>query len=138
MKRSTFLAIASLIGVVFGLIMGIAPKEVLEPNGLSVSGNEPILARALAACIISASIGTWFARNSVPSSALKGILWIVVLMHLSSLAVDLYYYSQHYLNSMVFGSGALHVVLALGAFYYLMRMEPERTSSTANSVPNPA
>jgi hypothetical protein len=136
MKRSTFLAIAALVGIIFGLAMALMPQKILEQNGLTSGANEPILARALAACIISVSLGIWVARNSAPSSALTGMLWLIALIHFSSFAVDLYYYSQHYLNSGVFGGGVLHVLLGAGALYYLARMESE-PSSSADAAPSP-
>jgi hypothetical protein len=137
MKRSTFLAICAIVGIIFGLALTLMPQKILEQNGLTTSGSEPILARALAACIISASIGIWVARNSAPSAALTAILWMIVLMHFSSFAVDLYYYSKHFVSSGIFGGGVLHVLLGGGAIYYLAKAEPV-PSSSADAAPTPA
>jgi hypothetical protein len=138
MKRSTFLTIASLIGIIFGLIIGLYPKDILEPNGLVLDSDEHILARALAASILSVSIGIWFSRNAPASAAMKGILWIVLLMHFSSMIVDLYYYSKGYLTSAVFGSSALHLLIGAGALYYLVRMQPETEPMGEKPLTTPA
>lgn len=124
MKRSTFLAISSLVGVLFGLAIALYPTELMEGNGVAMGGESIILARAIGAAILSVSIGTWFARNASGSAAMKGLLWILTLMHGSSLVIDLYYYLQGNLTASVFGSVIIHVLFGAGAFYYLVKMEP--------------
>src|SRR5687767_9878607 len=115
MKRSTFLTIASIIGIIFGLGITLYPLEMIEPNGIDFGAETIIVARTMGCMILSVSIGTWFARNEAASGAMKGILWIMVLMHVSSLAVDLYYYAGGYLSQMALGSSLFHIILGGGA-----------------------
>jgi hypothetical protein len=128
MKRSTFLTITSIIGILFGVGLGIYPQQMMEQNGVDFGAETIIVVRALAGMILGVSIGTWFARNAPASDALKGILWIIVLTHGAALVVDLYYYAGGYLTQAIIGSSVLHILLGGGAFYYLVRMKPEQTA----------
>ena len=134
MKRSTFLAIASLLGIVFGLGLALYPAEMMEPNGMDLGGEAIIVTRALAGMILGVSIGIWFARNASASDAMKGILWIIVLTHGSALVVDLYYYAGGYLEPAIFGSAILHILLGGGAFYYLVKLLPKPADPAHQSV----
>ncbi len=124
MKRSTFLTIAALIAILFGLGMLFMPEEFLGMWGLTLSSGGIFLGRSVGALLLSLGVINWIVRNAPDSVALHAILYGNLAVHLLTGTLDLFATTSGVINVQGWGAVSLHVVLGAGFAYYLFVRKP--------------
>ena len=124
MKRGLFFLIAAIVATAFGALMLLTPQFAAQSFGLTASGETDTLFRALGASLLSLAVLNFLVRNHPPSETLKAVLWTNVAAHGIGLIGDLWSVSLGPLSfANILPGVVVHVVLGLGALYYLTRME---------------
>lgn len=124
MKRSTFLAIAAAIGVLFGLAMLMMTEQFVGMWGLTLTEGGVFLGRSLGAFLFSIGIVNWIVRNAPDSIALDAILYGNLAVHLLTGALDLFATTTGVINAQGWGAVVMHLVLGGGFAYYLFVRKP--------------
>ena len=124
MKRSVFFLIAAIVATAFGALMLLAPRFAAQSFGLVGSGETDTLFRALGATLLSLAVLNFLVRNHPASETLKAVLWTNVAAHAFGLVADLWSVSLGPLTFVNILPGlVVHVVIGLGALFYVTRME---------------
>ncbi len=123
MKRSTFLLIAALVLLAYGLAMIFAPGLLLDNILMAQAPSQShTVARWLGFGVLSLGIINFLARNDRDSHSLKAILIGNLVFHLLGLFFD----TNDYFNGVVSLSGLIsglvpHALLIMGFVYYLLK-----------------
>lgn len=124
MKRDTFLLIAALIPLAFGLVMMFAPGMMLSNSLVQEAGMQAhTVARWVGFGAFSIGIITLLSRNDKGSISLKAIMTGNVVFHLLGLFFD----TNDYFTGLVTFSGLItglipHALLIMGFVYYLLKL----------------
>lgn len=126
MSHKTFLSIAAVIGIVFGIGMLIAPEQVLELYAIPSSEGSKSIARSFGALMFSVGIMNWIARGVEDSVALRAILYGNLAIHLLTLVIDLLALTSGGMSAQGWGSVILHALFGAG-FAYFVFARPSRS-----------
>ena len=74
MNRSRFLAIASILGLVFGLAFLLAPAQLMSFYGITLDAAGQWIGRFLGAQLVGLATITWLARNAPTGGALSAVM----------------------------------------------------------------
>lgn len=123
MKRSVFLIISAIVGILFGGMLLYAPSTSAENFGLTSTPEISLLFRSMGGMILSLGILNFLVRNEPDSYALKAILIFNLMTHLIGLIIDMNGIREGVLmfNRVAVGF-AVHILISLGCIYYLTRI----------------
>ena len=126
MKRSTFLLFASLVPLVYGLVMIFAPGILLDYSLAAATGAQNnTVARWLGFGVFSIGIINFLARNDRDSHSLKAILTGNLVFHLLGLFFDTNDYFTGVMTLPGLITGLIpHALLIIGFVYYLLKWRP--------------
>lgn len=74
MKHSTFMAIAAVLALAFGLAFLLIPVQLTSLYGITLELDGQWIARCLGSTFIGTAVTTWFGRNAPQGDALRAIL----------------------------------------------------------------
>ncbi len=114
-QRSTFLAIAGGLGVVFGLPQLLVPAQMMSSFAVEMNAGSILIARSLGGMIFCVGLMTWMARHAEDSTALRAILYGNLCIHVIGTVVDVIGVTSGAVGSQAWGSVVLHVIL--GGFF---------------------
>lgn len=124
MNRSTFLLIAALVPLTFGLVMMFAPGTMLSNSLVQEAGMQThAVTRWVGFGVFSIGIINFLARNDKGSIALRAIMTGNVVFHLLGLFFD----TNDYFTGVMTFSGLItglipHALLIMGFVYYLLKL----------------
>jgi hypothetical protein len=123
MKRSHFFLIAAIIPGIFGLVMMIAPDQMLSNSLTSeITLSTRIVTQWVGFGVFTVGLINFLARNDQGSSALNAIMIGNIAFHSLGLAFDVYDYSIGVMSLAGLATGlAPHSLLIFGFAYYLLR-----------------
>ena len=125
MSRSLFFLIIAVVGLVFSVALLLVPSTVAQSVGLSGSAETAFLFRALGAVLLSVTLANFLVRNHPDSPTLAAVLWMNIAAHVLSIMVDLVGQAQGLVTMAHSAPGlVVHLVIALGAYFYIRRMNP--------------
>ena len=124
MERSTFLIIAAIIPLLFGLVMMFVPNQMLS-NSLTSAPN--LQTRSVTQWVgfgtFTVGLMTLLSRNDPGSIALKAILIGNIVFHSLGVCFDIYHYSIGVMNLSGLIAGLIpHSLLIIGCVYYLLKV----------------
>jgi len=114
MKQSTFLSIAGMAGMLFGLGFLVVPHQFMSGYGVVLNEGTVTVARSLGAMLLCVGLMNFVARNAEDSTALRAILYGNLAIHVPTLANDLVAVLSHAVASQAWGSVIIHVILSGG------------------------
>ncbi len=127
MTRKTFLSLTSIIATAIGLFALIAPSVLVESVKMaSPSGAANVMARTVGVLILTMGVLDFFVRSHPDSPTMKAVLIANLVLQLGIMPIDPMAYASgtyHTLGSFV-PNTILHLVLASGFIYYLVKMKP--------------
>ena len=74
MKFATFMTIAAVLALVFGLGFILIPAQVISGYGITLEVAGQWIARYLGSAFIGVAAIAWLARNAEPGAALRAII----------------------------------------------------------------
>ena len=118
MKLSTFMAIASVLALVFGLAFILVPAQTMALYGGTLDAVGQWIGRYLGSAFLGVAVLTWFARNAPEGGALRAIVLGNFVLSATGLVVavlDGLYGSG---NALVWSTVAIYLFLTLGFGYF--------------------
>jgi hypothetical protein len=120
MTRRTFLVLSGLMASAFGLVMLIAPAQMLGNMTTSHDANAAHVLQWMGCTLLAVGVINILARSDAGSPALRAILIGNILLHVLGFAIDL----QQHLAGFILASGLtsgtiVHGALTIGFGYYL-------------------
>jgi hypothetical protein len=123
MKLSTLMATKSVICLVFGVILGLAPGAVLAIFGVkNVDSSLIFMSRLSGAIFVLLGLLLWFAKNDPGSVALRGILLAVAIGDGFAFLVTLIGQLGNVMNALGWLVVALYLLLSFGFGYFYLRI----------------
>ncbi len=124
MKLGTFMAIAAVIGFVFGLAFILVPSQTLEMYGLTLEVPGQWVARYLGSAFIGIAAVNWFARNAAHNGAKRAIVLGFFVLSITGLIVAVLDALYGTGNALTWSTVVIYLFLALG-FGYFQFIKPE-------------
>jgi uncharacterized protein YjeT (DUF2065 family) len=122
MKRSTFMAAAAVLAVVFGLSFILAPAQTMSFYGVILELAGQWLGRYLGSAFICIGVLTWFARNAEPGEGLRAVVLGNLAGSVLGLIVAVLDAITGVGNALVWFNVVIYVFLTVG-FGYLQFVE---------------
>jgi hypothetical protein len=114
MKLNTFMMIAAIIALIFGLGFILAPAASLKPYGVSTDLTGLFLGRYFGASLIGLSFVNWLTRNTASKGLLTGLFVTMLLGFL----VALYDKFAGNGNALIWLNVVIYLLLAIGFGYF--------------------
>ena len=118
MSRSTFLVIAAVIALVYGLGFILAPAWTMTFYGVTLDVSGQWMARYLGSAFIGICVISYLARNAEPSEGLSAVMIGSLVLCITGAIVAFFDAISGEGNSLVWINVALYLLLAVGFFYY--------------------
>ncbi len=125
MTRKTFLTIFSFIGLGIGTFALVFPAVVLEMKGTAPSEVANVWVTEVGILLISVGIITFLVRGHEDSSTLKAFLIGNLILQAGLFPIEIIAYANGVITKLsgIIPNSILHIVLALGFVYYLVKMK---------------
>jgi hypothetical protein len=124
MRRSLFLLIAAIVGLLFGGMMFFTPGLAAEGFGISSIPETLMFFRAMGESILAMGVLAFLVRNDNDSKALKSIFIFFIIYHGLGLLNDFYSISQGLITFNKVISGILtHLFIGIGSIYYALKIK---------------
>jgi len=118
MKLNTFMVIAAIVALVFGVGFIVAPAASLKPYGTTTDLTGLFLGRYLGSSLVGIAFITWLTRNAAPSDTRKGLLTGLFVTMLLGFVVALYDKFAGTGNALVWLNVVIYLLLGLGFGYF--------------------
>ena len=118
MKLGTFMAIAAVIAIVYGLAFILVPVQTIELYGSTLDESGLWVARYLGSAFIGIVVISWFARNAAYNGAMRAIVlgfFVLSITGLIGAVLDVIYGSG---NALLWITVVIYLLLALGFGYF--------------------
>lgn len=121
MKFKTLMIIKAIVCLGFGPVLLFLPKLLLEMLGSSFGPGAALTAREYGAALIGTLMLTWFARNSVESTARRAIILNLFVYDAIALIATLMIQLSGGLNLLGWGIVFVYLFFTIGFGYLLVR-----------------
>ena len=118
MKLNTFLAIAAVLAVLYGLGFFLIPAQTAGLYGITLDENALFVARYLGSAFLGVAVLTWLARNLTSEEAVKPILLGDFVISLTGLLVAVWDAFAGAGNALIWVTVVIYLFLTLGFGYY--------------------
>ena len=118
MKLGTFLIIAAVVSVLFGLGLVLLAGPLMSLYGISLSPGGLIIARLLGAALLGYAVLTWCARKAEDSEARKAIILSIFISDAIGFIVALIGRLSGAVNAFGWSTVIIYLLLALGFGYF--------------------
>jgi hypothetical protein len=124
MKRSLFFIITTVVAVLFGGMMLLAPEKAAEGFGMMSSNETALLFRSLGGLILATGVLNFLVRNDADSKTLKAILIFNIVFHALSMLNDFAGVYQDVIGfDKIIGGLIAHLFIGIGSAVYLSKMK---------------
>ncbi|MBM2848565.1 MAG: hypothetical protein HW418_1507 [Anaerolineales bacterium] len=123
MKLSTWLTIAAVVAVVFGLAFVLVTGPLLSFYGITLDKAGTLVAQLFGAALIGFAVLNWFARGVTDREARQAILLANLASDTVGFVMALIGQLAGVANALGWSTVALYLLLALG-FAYFQFMKP--------------
>ena len=123
MKLSMLLAIAAVIGAVFGVAFVVASGPLLSIYGITLDKAGTLVAQLFGALLIGIATLNWFARNVTDPEARQAVVLGNLVGDVIGFVVILLGQVAGIANALGWSNVAIYLLLALG-FAYVQFMQP--------------
>ena len=123
MKLSTWLTIAAVVAVVFGLAFVLVTGPLLSLYGITLDKAGTLVAQLFGASLIGFAVLNWFARGVTDHEARQAILLANLASDTVGFVMALIGQLAGVANALGWSTVALYLLLALG-FAYFQFMKP--------------
>ena len=129
MKQSSFLLIAAIIPLLFGLVMMIIPDKMLSNMLTSEANLQTLLVTQWAGFgVFSIGLINFLSRKDSGSIALRAVMIGNIVLHTIGIFFDIYDYSIEVMKLSGLITGLIpHSLLIIGFVYYLLKLPKMNT-----------
>ena len=118
MKLNTFMMIAAIVALIFGLGFIIAPASSLTLYGTSTNVTGEFLGRYLGSSFLGIAFLTWLVRNAPASPTRRAVLMALFANMVLGFAVALWDKFAGGGNALIWLNVAIYLLLAIGFGYF--------------------
>jgi hypothetical protein len=118
MKLGTFMAIAAVIALVYGLAFILVPAQTLELYGTTLDESGLWVARYLGSAFIGIAVISWLARNAAQNGAMRAIILGFIVLNITGLIVAVLDALSGTGNNLIWLNVVIYLVFALGFSYF--------------------
>ncbi len=118
MKLQTVMVTKSVVCLVFGLLLLLAPSFGLSLFGVSVSGAGGFPAQEYGAAMMGTLLLTWFARNAAESQARRAIILDLFIYDAIGVVITLIGIFSGWFNILGWGIFIIYLFFAAGFGYF--------------------
>jgi hypothetical protein len=118
MKRSTFMAIAAVLAVVFGLGFILVPEQLMSIYGITLETAGQWIGRYLGSAFIGIAVLTWFARDAEPGEGLRAVVLGDFVASVLGLVVAILNAITGTGNALVWSNVVIYLFLTVGFGYF--------------------
>jgi FtsH-binding integral membrane protein len=119
MSAKTYLTIASVIAVLFGLAFLLAPTAASSVYGVPADAHTSLILQFFGSTLVGIGAVQWVAKDFRDWDAVRGILIAAIVGDALGLIVNLLGTFQGLLNGMAWTTTIIYVLLIIGAVYCL-------------------
>lgn len=118
MKRSRFLVIASVLGLLFGMAFVLAPAQLVSFYGMTLDPAGQWIGRFLGAQLVGVAVITWLVRNVPAGGALSAVMIGNLVATTIALVIAVLQGVSGIGNVMVWSTAVVYAFLAAGFGYF--------------------
>jgi uncharacterized membrane protein YfcA len=118
MRLSTFLTIAALLALVFGIGFILAPSAMLAQYGVTTDAGGLLMSRFFGGALLQVGVLIYLARAVTDADAQRAIVLGSLVGSIVGLAVALEAQTSHVVNALGWSTVAIYLLLALGYGYF--------------------
>ena len=130
MKFNTFLAIAAVLAVLYGLGFLLVPALTLGLYGITLDVNGLFVARYLGSAFLGVAVLTWLARSLTSQEALRPIILGDFVISLTGLVVAVWDAFAGSGNALSWATVVIYLFLTLGFAYFQFLASPSSRMAT--------
>ncbi|HEX9170636.1 MAG TPA: hypothetical protein VF886_17205 [Roseiarcus sp.] len=119
MSAKTYLTIASVIAVLFGLAFLLAPTAASSIYGVPADPHTSLILQFFGSTLVAIGVVQWVAKDFRDWDAVRGILIAAIVGDALGLIVNLLGTFQGLLNGMAWTTTIIYALLIIGAAYCL-------------------
>lgn len=125
MTRKTFVSIAAFIAFAVGAFALIFPGILLESKGVVPNAAVEVWVREVGVLLISVGVAAFFYRGDADSPTLRAVFIGNIILQLGLLTIEPIAYANGIITKLsgIVPNTILHLLLAGGFAYYLMKMK---------------
>jgi len=120
MKRSTFMVIASVVALVFGVAFLVVPAWLMSLYDVTLQPGGEWVARYFGSALTGIAVLTWLARKAPEGEALRAVLVGDLLLSLIGLVVAVLDALSGTANALVWLNVVIYLLLTSGFGYLLL------------------
>jgi hypothetical protein len=124
MKLNTFLAIAAVLAVIYGLGFFLIPAQTAGLYGIALDVNGQFVARYLGSAFLGVAVLTWMARSLTSPEALRPIILGDFVISLTGLVVAIWDAFAGDGNALSWATVVIYLFLTLGFAYFQFISSP--------------
>ena len=118
MKLRTFMAIAAVLALVFGLAFILIPAQLMSLYGVTLEAGGQWVGRYLGSAFLGIGVLTWLARNATQGEALRAIVLGDFVTSATGLVVAVLHGIYGPGNALLWSTVAIYLFLTLGFGYF--------------------
>ncbi len=118
MKLATFMAVAAVLALVFGLAFILTPAQLMSFYGVTLEAGGQWVGRYLGSAFIGIAVLTWLARNAPQGEALRAVVLGLFILSVTGLVVAVLDGLFGPGNSLVWSTVVIYLFLTLGFGYF--------------------
>lgn len=118
MKLRTFMAIAAVLALVFGLAFILIPAQLMSLYGVTLEAGGQWVGRYLGSAFLGIGVLTWLARNTTQGEALRAIVLGDFVTSATGLVVAVLHGIYGPGNALLWSTVAIYLFLTLGFGYF--------------------
>ena len=130
MKINTFLAIAAVLAVIYGLGFLLVPALTVGLYGITLDINGLFVGRYLGSAFLGVAVLTWMARSLTSQEALRPIILGDFVISLTGLAVAVWDAFAGDGNALSWVTVVIYLFLTLGFGYFRFLASPSTRMAT--------
>ena len=123
MRLRTFMPIAAVLALVFGLAFILIPAQLMSLYGVTLEAGGQWVGRYLGSAFLGIGVLTWLARNTTQGGALRAIVLGDFVTSATGLVVAVLHGIYGPGNALLWSTVAIYLFLTLG-FGYFQFMKP--------------
>ncbi len=126
MKRSLYLLITAILGLLIGITCLLTPEKMADGFGMAANTLVLMLIREAGAANLGMGYLNFAVRNHPDSRTMKTVLLFNMVYHLLILPANLYGWSKGIFTlSQVGPAFAIHLLLAIGFLWYAVKIKAQ-------------
>ena len=124
MKRSTIMAIASIVALVFGIAFLVVPAWLMSTYGVTLEAAGQWVGRYFGSALVGIAAVTWLARNAPESEGVRAVVIGDLVVSFTGLVVAVLDVLFGVGNALLWLNVVIYLLLTLG-FGYLQFGKPK-------------